>query len=210
MNPKIIMISAGGLLLGSFLTAFFMSRGEPPPPPKPAEETDARHAATLPAEVAKVVTAADRDMSEMFTRLRQQIDEYNLKTNRLLEDQKHVVELYAEREAAYKRLEEFRAEVNVDLQALKREREELNKIIININKVELENIQKNAAIYDKIPAAEGSKILERMCANNQKYDAAKLLRYMTERAAAKVLAEMKDKDLAAELLEIMKRLKEES
>lgn len=207
MNPKIILIVAGGLLMGSFLTAFFISRGSPPPP-EPKKE-DEKAAATMPAEVAKVVTAADRDMGDMFARLRQQIDEYNGKVNRMVEDEKRLNLLLDTCRAEYKALEEFRAQVNVDLQALKRERADLAKIIISINRIEMDNLQKNAAIYDKMPAAEGSVILERMCANNQKNDAAKLLRYMTERTSAKILAEMKDKNLAAELLEIMKRLKEE-
>jgi len=56
---------------------------------------------------------------------------------------------------------------------------------------------------------EASQTIVEMCGANQIEDAVKLLLYMNERQAAKMLAEMSNKPLAAELSLLMKRVVEQ-
>jgi flagellar motility protein MotE (MotC chaperone) len=49
-----------------------------------------------------------------------------------------------------------------------------------------------------------------MCSNNQEEDAVKILRFMSERSAGKILTEMSDKEMAARLCSKLKVIQEES
>ena len=56
---------------------------------------------------------------------------------------------------------------------------------------------------------QGGKIIVGMCANNQFDDAAKILRYMSEKKAAGLIGELSDVKLAAMLFDRMKKIREE-
>jgi flagellar motility protein MotE (MotC chaperone) len=55
----------------------------------------------------------------------------------------------------------------------------------------------------------GGGILSGMAANKQLDDVAKILFYMSERTSAKMLAEITDKVVAAQLTEKMQKIREE-
>jgi len=88
---------------------------------------------------------------------------------------------------------------------------ELERTRIRISTHEKTEVQKTAAIYEKMDAASSSQILVEMCTNNEE-DAVKILYYMSERSAAKCLAEISnsDKVLAAKLSQKIKIINEES
>jgi hypothetical protein len=94
--------------------------------------------------------------------------------------------------------------------AVKQERDKLENLRLQITQEELVNLKKTASIYDKMDAASGSKIMIRMCQSDQSDDAVKILNYMTERTAAKMLGEIgtADPNLAADLCEKLKVIKE--
>jgi len=94
--------------------------------------------------------------------------------------------------------------------AVKQERDKLENLRLQITQDELVNLKKTAGIYDKMDSASGSKIMIKMCESNQADDAVKILNYMTERTAAKMLGEIgtADPNLAADLCEKLKAIKE--
>ncbi len=106
-------------------------------------------------------------------------------------------------------LEKLRFQLVGPLTELREARAELEKSRILIATEERTNLKRTAAIYEKMDPASGSEILGEMCANQQETDAAKILRYMSERSAAKLLATMQDKALAAKLSDMLKRMREQ-
>ncbi len=112
--------------------------------------------------------------------------------------------------AQAEQLEALRMELVGPLTRLKDARDALESTRLRITAAEKDNLKKTAAIYEKMDSAEGSRILGEMCAGGQESDAVRILRFMSERSAAKVLEEFEDKTLAARLCNQMKRIEEES
>ena len=105
-------------------------------------------------------------------------------------------------------LENLRMKLVMSLTRLQDKIAELERTRIRISIQEKTEIQKTAAIYEKMDAASGSQILVEICINNVE-DAVKILYYMSERSAAKLLAEIPDKSLAAKLFQKIKVINEE-
>ncbi len=118
-------------------------------------------------------------------------------------------------------LNSLRIELASIIANLKSEREKLLKSRLEIDQTEKLNLQSIAAAYDKMDASSAGKILTSMCAAadpNQAQgsrggsfdDAVKILHYMSERAEAKLLAEIATSEpvLAAALCEKLKQIVE--
>jgi flagellar motility protein MotE (MotC chaperone) len=87
--------------------------------------------------------------------------------------------------------------------------DKLEKSRIRITQEEKVNLKHTASIYEKMDSASGGRILVGMCESLQTDDAVKILHYMGERPAAKILGEIPDKAMAAQLTEMLKRIREE-
>jgi flagellar motility protein MotE (MotC chaperone) len=72
---------------------------------------------------------------------------------------------------------------------------------------EKDNIKKMGSVYDNMAPESAAKIIQQMADSGTMDTAVKLLAVMKERQAAKVLAEMPDPSLAAQLSERLKDLK---
>lgn len=107
-------------------------------------------------------------------------------------------------------LTSLRVELAAAAAAVRQERDKLESLRIQITQEELANLKKTASIYDKMDSASGSKIMIKMSQAEQTDDAVKILNYMAERTAAKMLAEIgtADPNLAAELCDRLQRIKE--
>lgn len=84
---------------------------------------------------------------------------------------------------------------------------ELKKTMTDFEMTEQDRIKQLAAIYDSMAAESASKLLEALANSGSMDIAVKILGTMKDRQAAKVLAEMKDPGLAAQLLERLRGLK---
>ena len=107
---------------------------------------------------------------------------------------------------------------------LKEERDKLLKTRLEISQAEKANLTTIATAYDKMDASSASKILASMCTGDVTGkqagqvrlwasgfdDAVKILRYMSERTKAKLLAELVNTEpkLAAALCERLKQITE--
>lgn len=105
-------------------------------------------------------------------------------------------------------------EVEVKAKQLDRDRadavkknDDLKKSVVEITEMEAKNLVKIASINDAMPPENAAKILQQLADSGKMDMAAKLLLQMKETKAAKVLAEIPDAGLAAQLLEKMKNLK---
>jgi flagellar motility protein MotE (MotC chaperone) len=106
----------------------------------------------------------------------------------------------AELEIARKALDSEKVAVNKNLDEIKKRQTE-------IDSGEKKNLDKLATIYDSMPAENAAKILQQMADSGKLDTAVKVLAQMKERQASKVLAEMQDASLAAQLVEKMRAIK---
>jgi DNA repair ATPase RecN len=108
------------------------------------------------------------------------------------------------------RLNEIGATLDMKLLRLKEKEDQLQQMIIDIEKAERTNIERLAATYDKMDPSQSGKIMMNMAANNQMADVVKILYYMNERNAARVLGEIgsTQPDVAAALSLQLKRVRQ--
>lgn len=116
-------------------------------------------------------------------------------------------ELKAELEAAIKAGEEHMAEVQRRRTELDIKQQNIDGRVTEMAGNEKDNLKKMASVYDNMSAESAAKIIQHMADSGTMDTAVKLLAVMKERQAAKVLAEMSDPSLAAQLSERLKDLK---
>jgi flagellar motility protein MotE (MotC chaperone) len=106
-------------------------------------------------------------------------------------------------------LEALRMEMVAPLTSLKEARAVLAKEQLAVTELEKANLKRTAQIYEKMDAESSGRILSGMCESNQEDDAAKILHFMSDRSAGKLLATL-DSKLAARLCDKLKKIKETS
>ena len=216
-QKKLILMS--GLLVLSFAISCGVSMllgPAPPPPPlaKPAPVAATRPGAeTLPpvpmVAEAQELSPKEQKLEQFIRELRARLAECRRTQRKLDEQTKRVQMAQGLLKKDAQDLEQLRFELVVPLTRLKEARAELEKTRILITREERTNLKKTALIYEKMDATSGSEIFKEMCSNKQDDDAAKILRYMSDRSAAKILAALTDKALAARLSEKLKRMREQ-
>ena len=129
--------------------------------------------------------------------LREQMDEYKGKLSLLKTREEQLGLIQKTLDEDIKELEDLRVKLASTVVKLKAEREKLEISQLVISEVERINLISIAATYDKMDSASASKIMTNMCMtqpnmanNNGLDDAVKILRYMTDRTKAKVIAEI--------------------
>jgi flagellar motility protein MotE (MotC chaperone) len=97
---------------------------------------------------------------------------------------------------------------------LEQQRQSMTKSLADVQKRQIDmdgserkNIDKMATTFDSMAPDAAARILQQMADNGRLDTAVKLLAQMKERQAAKVLAELPDASLAAQLLEKMRGVK---
>jgi flagellar motility protein MotE (MotC chaperone) len=116
-------------------------------------------------------------------------------------------ELRNELEGALKAGEDHLAEVQRQRTDLEIKQQNIEGRVTEMAGHEKDNIKKMAGMYDNMSAESAAKIIQHMADGGTMDTAVKLLSVMKERQAAKVLAEMSDPSLAAQLSERLKDLK---
>lgn len=152
----------------------------------------------------------ERQLEELVRDLQGRIAECRRREEELAQREKRIAAAQDMLKTQAQELENLRIQLVAPLARLKEAKSELQQSQILVAQQEKENLKKTALIYEKMDAASGCRILEAMCANRQEADAVKILHYMSDRAAAKLLSEITDKQLAANLTEKMKQFKEQS
>jgi flagellar motility protein MotE (MotC chaperone) len=107
-------------------------------------------------------------------------------------------------------LNQLRENLNQTLLTLQEKERSIRDSLTEIEAVEKTNLVKIAATYDKMDTTQSAKILTTMASNNQIKDAVKILYYMSERNAGKLLGEIGTTrpDTASELSLQLKQIKE--
>ena len=218
-GKKLVIIVIGGLGLLSFAVSFVLSTflgGSPQPASagpggEDASGAQGRALAQMGGLGQPAVLPKAKQLDELIKEVRFRIHEYRRKQKALERREKRLglAEELLKKQA--KDLESLRMELVAPLTGLRETRAKLEQTRILIAKQEETNLKRTAAVYEKMDATSGGGIFVQMCADGQENDAVKILYCMSERAAAKLLAEIErtDQPLAAKLSAMMKRIQPE-
>ena len=221
----LILIGAGILsFLFSFGASWFMKKNQPVLPPEPAKtQTENPQAASASGSlmpVPKALNAAEmdslpqglseRELENLIQDIRGRMQEYRSKEKKLSEEAERIQLAHQSLQEEIDRLNQLRNKISVLTQTLDEKEQAYKKTLLQIETIEQSNFQRLAATYDKMETTQASRILANMAAGSQSQDAIKILYYMTERTAAKVLGEIgtTQPDLAAMISIKLKRVQE--
>jgi flagellar motility protein MotE (MotC chaperone) len=116
-------------------------------------------------------------------------------------------ELRSQADELLKAGEERMAEVERQRTELEIKQQKIDGRVTEMVGQEKDNIKKMGSVYDNMAPENAAKIIQQMADGGTMDTAVKLLAVMKERQAAKVLSEMPDPSLAAQLSERLKDLK---
>jgi septal ring factor EnvC (AmiA/AmiB activator) len=204
-KKKIIIVAA--LAVASFAIAMGSSFLLPSGPPNRAS---ARQAAADANEAPPVkLSLQERDLDELVRNLRQRIADCRAQTQQLNEREKQIRIVQDQLARQAQELEDLRVKAATALAALRQEKAAMEAERVKIEAEDRTNLKKTAAIYEKMDAAAGGKILADMCSLNNEDAVVRILYYMSERSAAKTIESLADKKLAARLCDKIKRVREQ-
>ena len=178
--------------------------------------TETHQAQGGPVQAASLMTAQpatlamkERGLDTLIRELRQKMEDYKTKRKELEKREKRIEMAGESLKKQAKEVETLQAQLDAPLIRLRKAKAELEDAQVRVWQQEKANLKRTAGIYDKMDAVSSSEILADMCKNNQEDDAAKILRYMSERSAAKLLASMPDRAAAAKLCQRLKSIQED-
>jgi flagellar motility protein MotE (MotC chaperone) len=221
----IIMIAAAGLLsfgmvfgAGLFIkknrAAAAPTQTETAPPAASRDETktsDGILAGLNSATLTEELGMSETQLKNLIFDIRQKMKEYE-NNQKQIDQEKQQVEIARQTlQEEVERLNQLQEKLNLSLMTLKDKESALQKSVLEIETVEKVNLQRIAGTYDKMDPAQAGKILSTMASNNQMQDAVKIMYYMSERIAGKVLGEIGagSPEAAAALSLQLKRIKEQ-
>jgi flagellar motility protein MotE (MotC chaperone) len=213
-GKKLAIIVMAALGVVSFVVSFLLSGWLGDSPQSAQAGTEDAAAQQQELDLPELAAAAPappqvKELDELIREMRLRMAEYSKKDKQLQQREKRLQLAQELLKKQATELESLRMELSTPLTRLKEAQAELQQSRVSIAKQEEANLKKTAAIYEKMDPASGSEYLTEMCANKQEQDVVKILYLMSERSAAKVLAEMTDTSLAARLTEMMKRIQQE-
>ncbi|MBI5723551.1 MAG: hypothetical protein HZA50_06305 [Planctomycetes bacterium] len=211
MSGKIKLIILAVLLVVSFVTAFFVTRMFSPPKPKPPGPEVAKKVpeGALQGEERGLVSPDDKQVADLVKELRIKIEMYQQKLQDLEKREKQIQAAQKELKKQSDELAQLQAELKAPVSNLKAQIDELRKTQVVIKQDQRDNLTQIAAVYVKMAPAEASQVLETMCKNRQDEDAARIMYFVSlqsDRQAGKIWDAFTNKDLAAKLMEMMKRI----
>jgi len=211
-KKKFMILILAGLGVVSFVAAYFVAgmlgvgRSAPPPAPLAAEEeAEGTGAARPPVEMRP----SEKLLQTLIRDLRAKIDEVEARARTLDQRERRLRLAEAELRKVTQEVDDLRMSAVAAFAPLNERLKEIQQSLILVSATERANLKRVAAVYDKMTADASSRIFTEMVKSKRVDDAVKLLSYMQERSAAKLLAAISDPAMAAELSDRLKRVKEE-
>jgi flagellar motility protein MotE (MotC chaperone) len=209
LKVLVLVALAGVAFAGTFFASHWLGVKPTEAAGEPAPQAAAK--GSQPEELSTLLDPSalteQQALQVLIREVRGKLRECEGREKELQEEQRRLGIARQDLEKQTAELENLRVELATQVSQLKQARETLDRSRVALRRDEEVNLKRTAAIYDKMAADAASRIFESMCKNSQEVDAVKILHYMTERAVAKILAEMSDKEQAARLSEMMKRVR---
>lgn len=214
MSGKKLIIVMAVLGVVSFAGTFVLSRwlggsNSPSDSNKNAKELEEQNPETQALAKIEALTPKGQQLEQLIKEIRKKTLDVRRKSRELNEREKHIRIAREQLNKDAKDLESLRVQLAAPLLRLKEMMEELKRTRVNITKLETASLKRIAKVYEKMDTEKSGKQLMGMCANNQMDDAAKILHFMSTKGKAKVLAEITDTKLATQLVNKMKKVREE-
>lgn len=133
---------------------------------------------------------SERHLQNLIEDIRARMQEYRTKEKELAQEEQRIQMAHQTLQQEIDRLNQLRAKLAVVAQNLEEQQQQIENSILQIESLEQSNFQRLAATYDKMETSQAARILATMAAGPQASDAIKILYYMSERTAAKVLGEI--------------------
>lgn len=212
---KILVVAVFGLVsFGVSLGLSLMFGGSPKAPPRAALDQSDTFIGGGPA--------LERSSLADVMRLRPREKELGILIDEVKAERTEVRQVQAQLEAEQGRVQMIRKDLLAQIQELqaqhdkllpilrkiKKAQSELEKTRIQIVATERANLKKIAKVYSGMSASDAAEIMEGMHKAGQAEDCAKIVYYMTDRSASKLLQTMTDKGVAGMLTEALKRIQE--
>jgi flagellar motility protein MotE (MotC chaperone) len=206
-----VIVALAGL---SFSVSLFISRRPAPKPhavatPQSQPAAEAAPAMISLAAVAIPASAKDAHLDNLAKELRAKLQACKTREAELDQQEKRVKLAQESLKKQADELESLRMKLVSPLAELKQARTDLEQTRVVISRQEKAQLKRTAVIYDKMDSANSGKIIEGMMSNKQENDAARILYFMSERSAAKLLAAITDQTIAIRLCDRMKKIQEE-
>jgi flagellar motility protein MotE (MotC chaperone) len=163
----------------------------------------------MKSELHKTLT--EKQVKNLIHDIQAKMKEYKTNDNDLTLKEERIKVAMKDLRDNIKDLDQLRIQLTDTVLALKREKQELEKSIVKISKLEKANIVKTATIYDKMKPTSSGPIMINMSVSNQMNYVVKILYYMQTRTSANMLAEIgrKEPALAAMLSDKLRLIEEE-
>jgi len=152
----------------------------------------------------------ETELAGLIDDVRATIRDYESRQDELTEQNQRLALARKTLQEDIERLTSLNAQLAATLNDLRRQEQQLRNTRLEVSQEEKANLERLAAAYDKMDAAQASKIMVNMMTSNQMADAVKIIYYMSERTAAKLLGEIAgtQPNLAGTLSLELKKVKE--
>jgi len=206
MSKKKVIIGAA-VAVASFALAMgaaFLLPSSKPAPTGPADVAGADANDVPPL----ALSANEQQLDDLIRSLHQRIADCRAQSQQLGEREKQIRIVQDQLARQAQELEDLRVKAAGALAALREEKASLESQRVKIEAEDRANLTKTAAIYEKMDPVAGGKILADMCGHNNEDAVVKILYYMSERGAAKIIEALGDASLAGRLCDKIKRVRE--
>ncbi len=214
MTGKLRIIVLAGIGIVGFGGAYFASsmfgtKKQPTTQPADKAKDQTGDLASLPMSAQSVTVAmTKKELTELIREVRLKISDCRKKTDELEKREKRVRIAEGVLKKQAEELEALRIQLVSPVTRIRETIAELGSTRVQIAKTEQSNMKRIATMCEKMDSTSSSQMITGMCKNNQEDDAVKILYYMSERSAGKLLSEITDKTLAAQLCGKLKKVQE--
>jgi len=143
-----------------------------------------------PQDIDEQMGLTERQLQHLIYDVREKMNEYNRRERELAEEAARLELVRQSLQEDIEQLNELRETLDMKLAAINEKEEQIRNTLIAVEEVERVNLERLGATYDKMDAVQAGKIMVNMAANNQLQDVVKILYYMNERNAARVLGQI--------------------
>jgi flagellar motility protein MotE (MotC chaperone) len=154
----------------------------------------------------------ERQLQNLIEDIRVKAREYNTRQKELDAREERIEITSQSLQQDIDRLNELRDKLSQIQSDIELKQSQLQQSIVEIEGIEQSNFKRLAATYEKMDSAQAGRIMVNMAASNQLQDSVKILYYMNERTAGKLLSEIATTkpELASVICMQLKHVKEGS
>ena len=204
-DKKKIFILIGvvvAVFAGSLVVALFTGGG---PKTDPGAETVAKikdQPLFTDSSIEKLerLGPTENQLQVLIKQVSEERDELKRRRNQLDDEHRRLDMVRKEIQQQLQELANARMSLQAAIPAVKRAQAELRRERVVVRQEEQENLQRNAEIFARMQPDAAAEIWTRMWSDTKGEDVVKMLLFMPSKSAAKIIAELQDRTIAAKLM----------